>query len=265
MAMTPAQEAQYAISNGVNRSDLSQGAQIEYDRLIADGYGTPQGQRPATKEGRMRVLQERREESRRRWQEREERAAATAWLPKLGVAVRDGNVYQHGANQSGMASDVQASNERKLGMETKLLGPLAGAHAEVGGGKGGHRRSGNARVADAALAVGALGPLGLLAGVSRTGFQGFAVVTFPDGTAWEKKFKDSASLIKAQSEAVRFNALAASQRAQGGAGIATEHHSAMQSEGGVVAELERLIAVHKSGALDDEEFRAAKAQIIGRL
>jgi hypothetical protein len=265
MAMTPAQEAQYAISNGVNRSDLSQGAQIEYDRIIADGYGTPQEQRPATKEERMRARQERHEENRRRWQEREERAAASTWLPNLGVAVRDGKVYQHGASQSGMASDIQASNERKLGMETKILGPLVGARAEVGGGKGGHRRSGNARVSDTALAVSALGPLGLLAGVSRTGFRGFAVVTFPDGTAWEKKFKDSASLIKAQSEAVRFNALAASQPAQGGTAIATERHSAMQAEGGVVAVLERLIAMHKSGALDDEEFRAAKAQIIARL
>jgi hypothetical protein len=31
---------------------------------------------------------------------------------------------------------------------------------------------------------------------------------------------------------------------------------------GVAAELERLAALHSSGALDDEEFRAAKARII---
>ena len=136
MAMTPAQEAQYAISNGVNRSDLSQGAQIEYDRLIADGYRTPQEQRPPTKEERMCARQERREENRRRWREREEHAAAGTWLPNLGVAVRDGKVYQHGASQSGMASDVQASNERKLGMEPKILGPLVGARAQVGGRQG---------------------------------------------------------------------------------------------------------------------------------
>jgi hypothetical protein len=32
---------------------------------------------------------------------------------------------------------------------------------------------------------------------------------------------------------------------------------------GVAAELERLAALYSSGALDDEEFRAAKARIIG--
>jgi hypothetical protein len=32
---------------------------------------------------------------------------------------------------------------------------------------------------------------------------------------------------------------------------------------GVAVELERLAALHVSGALDDEEFRQAKARIIG--
>jgi len=31
---------------------------------------------------------------------------------------------------------------------------------------------------------------------------------------------------------------------------------------GVAAELERLVALHSSGMLDDEEFRAAKARIL---
>jgi hypothetical protein len=35
-----------------------------------------------------------------------------------------------------------------------------------------------------------------------------------------------------------------------------------QDDGGVAAELERLAALHESGALDDEGFRAAKARII---
>lgn len=179
------------------------------------------------------------------------RAAATTWFPHLGVAVYDGHVYQHGAKQSGMASNTQARNERTLGTNLKLLGPLAGAHAEVGGGKGGHRRSGNARVADAALATAVVGPLGLLAGASRTGYRGFAVVAFADGSAWEKSFTDSTSLIKAQSEAARFNSLAASAGA-----------SDARRDGGIAAELERLAALHASGTLDDEEFRAAKARII---
>jgi len=35
------------------------------------------------------------------------------------------------------------------------------------------------------------------------------------------------------------------------------------AQGDAVAELERLAALHQSGALDDDEFRAAKARIIG--
>jgi Short C-terminal domain len=255
MAMTPEQEARYALGYGVARSDLSLAAQLEYDRLVAGQVPSPEGQRPQTKEerkeGHRQARQERREETRRRWQERQERAAATTWFPNLGVAVHEGQVYQHGAKQSGMASDMQARNERTLGMTTKLLGSLTGAHAEVGGGKGGHRRSGNARVADAALATAVVGPLGLLAGASRTGYRGFAVVAFADGSAWEKSFTDSASLIKAQSEALRFNSLGASAKA-----------SDVPQDGGVAAELERLAALRASGMLDDEEFRAAKARII---
>lgn len=32
---------------------------------------------------------------------------------------------------------------------------------------------------------------------------------------------------------------------------------------GVAAELERLVALHQSGALDDDEFRAAKRRLLG--
>jgi len=118
------------------------------------------------------------------------------------VAVYDGQVYQHGAKQRGMASDTQARNERTLGTNLKLLGPLAGAHTEVGGDKDGHRRSGNARVADAALATAVVGPLGLLARASRTGYRGFAAVAFADGSGWDTSFTGSASLVKAQSATV---------------------------------------------------------------
>lgn len=79
--MTPEQEAAYALNFGVSRSDLRPGAQAAYDRLVAE-----------------------RQQAR---QERERLIAATAWLPDLGVGVRDGNVYEHTA-------------------EMRLLGPLAG-------------------------------------------------------------------------------------------------------------------------------------------
>ena len=45
-----------------------------------------------------------------------------------------------------------------------------------------------------------------------------------------------------------------------GTPVAAEPDS--QDGAGVTAELERLAALHSSGALDDEEFRAAKARII---
>ena len=41
MALTPAEEAKYALNHGVSRSDLSPEAQTEYDRLVPEGYGTP--------------------------------------------------------------------------------------------------------------------------------------------------------------------------------------------------------------------------------
>jgi hypothetical protein len=143
MALTPTEEAQYALNFGLSRSDLSLGAQIEYDRLIAEGYGIPpQQERPLTKEERKLAKQARREESARKRQEWSELAAATTWLPNLGVAIRDRNVYQHGVDQNGMHSDIRAMSQRAGRTEMKLLGPLAG-HM---------RRSGAVRQGDAAAA-----------------------------------------------------------------------------------------------------------------
>jgi hypothetical protein len=243
MALTPAQEAQYALDNGVSGSDLSPAAQVEYDRLL------PAWQ--ARREERAREQAERREELRKV-------AAGTTWLLNLGVAVYDGNVYQHGASQSGSKSDRQVWLERR-GAQMRLLGSLAGARAEVISGKAGNRRSGGERVADTMFATHFLGPVGLVAAMSRAG-AGIALVMFADGNFWQKTFADKASLTNAQAEAVRFNALAASvsQPAEGSA-----NDSAQAQKGtGVVSELERLVALHSSGMLDDEEFRAAKARII---
>ena len=87
------------------------------------------------------------------------------------------------------------------------------------------------------------------------------MVTFADGNVWEKRFTDRPSVTKAQAEAVRFNALAASSQPADGEGSGSAEGSAQDSTG-VAAELERLVALHSSGMLDDEEFRAAKARII---
>jgi hypothetical protein len=241
--MTPAEQAGYALANGVSRSDLSPAAQAEYDRLL-----------PAH--------QARREESARIRQERVKRAAATIWMPNLGVAIYDGNVYQHGTSQGGPASDRRAWGERRERMETKLLGPLAGAKAGIVTGQVGNRRSGGARVADATLSAAVLGPVGLLAGAySRPRTGGLASVTFPGGGVWQKVIPDPASLMRAQAEAVRFNALAASSQPADGTASGPAEGSGQQAAG-VAAQLERLAALHASGALDDDEFRAAKARII---
>ena len=266
MALTPAEEAQYALSFGVSRSDLSLGAQIEYDRLVAEGYGTPpQQERPLTKEERKLAKQARREEFARKRQEWAELAAATTWLPNLGVAIRDGNVYQHSVDQNGMHSDLRAMTERAGRAEMKLLGPLAGAHAEVGGGQAGRRRSGGKIAADTAFNTLMLGPVGLLSAVSRKGFEVFAVVSFADGIVFDKQFDKKSTnaslLIKAQGEAAQFNALAASSQPADGTACGSAEGSAHDGTG-VAAELERLVALHSSGMLDDEEFRAAKARII---
>jgi adenylate kinase family enzyme len=58
-------------------------------------------------------------------------------------------------------------------------------------------------------------------------------------------------MTRAQTAAVRFNAPAVTAT------------PALQDDARVVSELERLTALHSAGALNDEEFRAAKALILG--
>jgi hypothetical protein len=149
---------------------------------------------------RAQMDAERAKERQKKQGQRREQAArrsATTALPNLGVTVRDGTVFKY---------TVAAVTGREGGQG---LGELAGAHAEVTGGKGGHRRSGIVRAGDAVLATAVVGPVGLLAGVSRKGFQGTAFVIFADGTLHEKQITDEASFVKAQADAVRFNALVA--------------------------------------------------------
>jgi len=62
--------------------------------------------------------------------------------------------------------------------------------------------------------------------------------------------------MQALAEAARFNALA-------GSAAPPAQPAAPPARDGVASELERLAALHSSGALDDEEFRQAKTLIIG--
>lgn len=198
----------------------------------------------------MALTPERQEENRRRIAKWQELAAETTWFPGLGVAVRRGNVYQHGVDRSGEFSPALAGKERTAEADMTLLGPLAGARADVVAGKTRERRrSGGERLGDAIAVAAVAGPAGLLAGMASRAGTGVAVVAFADGSFRERVFKDKPSLTGAQAEAARFNALAAAGQTAGGPGVADE--------------LERLAALHSSGVLDDEEFRAAKARIIG--
>jgi hypothetical protein len=119
----------------------------------------------------------------------------------------------------------------------------------------GHRRTGGQRAADATLAAAALhSPLGLLAGAhSRPRKGGVAVVAFPVGDAWQKTLPDPESLARAQVEAIRFNTLA---------DAATQPETPGHDDTGIAAQLERLAALHANGALNDDEYQAAKARII---
>jgi hypothetical protein len=225
---------------------------------------------------RKRLADQERERKQALRAARSARLTATTRLRWLDVAVRDGQVYK---------LDFAVAAGRAEG---HLLGELAGAHAEVTGGRAGHRRSGVVRTADAAVAASIVGPVGLLAGTSRKGTRGTAFVVFADGSLYEKKLADDASLVRAQADAVRFNALAvaAGVRAPENATATAEDGSLQDAEAeigqlaapdterrqpaadqahhrGLTDELTRLASLHESGALTDAEFQAAKAQLLG--
>lgn len=132
---------------------------------------------------------------------RSARARATTLLAAFGVAVYDGQVYAH-------------SLAVTTGRDGRLLGQLAGAQAEVTGGRAGHRRSGAARTADTLAATAVLGPFGLLAAASRKGTKGTAFIVFADGSTHERQLQDAQAITRAQADAVRFNALANSATRQ---------------------------------------------------
>ena len=146
----------------------------------------------------------------------------------------------------------------------KFLGDVKGAKAGI-----------TSQTRRAGLTVGAVvafGPLGLAALASG---QAVAYIAFPDGTMYETAVKGNRAIRQAElditrfnaaaeseGEAARFNAPAASSQPAAGDASGSAEGSAQDVTTGVAAELERLVALHSSGMLDDEEFRAAKARII---
>jgi len=98
------------------------------------------------------------------------RLIETQWFPDLGLAVCLRDDYRHGTDRNGRFLPPQAYRECR-GAEMHLLGPLAGAHAEVITGKTGSRRGGGEKAINAAAATVLLGgsPLGLIAGLGRAG------------------------------------------------------------------------------------------------
>lgn len=188
--------------------------------------------------------------------ERAARVAATTVLRGLGVAVRDGHVFR---------AEVGVMTGRDQG---RPLGDLAGAHAEVTGGRAGHRRSGHARMVDAVAASALLGPAGLLAAVSRRGTRGTAFVVFADGTVHERQASGGPGLRRAQADAVRFNALAAASRpptagAAPAEGLAGHPPGQRPAATHLADELTRLAELHAAEALSDAELQAAKAKLLG--
>ena len=166
-----------------------------------------------------------------------ERSRAAFHLRALGVAVFNGEVYR----------------EEPLGLRGRL-GSLAGAHAEVTGGQSGRRRSGAVRANDAVVATVLLGPVGLLAGASRKAVRGTAFVIFADGTVHEASIPDQASLVRAQTDAVRFNTLA------GGASPA-----APETGDDFAGKLRKLRELRDEGLLSQEEYESKRAAIIDSI
>jgi hypothetical protein len=93
----------------------------------------------------------------------------------------------------------------RTGMSGGLLGPLAGAQAEISDPTR-HRRVAGSLATTAVMAP-VLGPLPLL-GLASKKSKAIAFVVFPDGTVHERKLDGNLAIRAATSEVVRFNALA---------------------------------------------------------
>jgi len=104
-----------------------------------------------------------------------------------------------------------------------------------------------------------------------TGTRGTAFIVFADGSMHEMRINDQSSLVRAQADAVRFNALAPAyggQAAQAATSVQASpgHALDQQSSASHLAdELTQLAGLHASGVLTDAEFQAAEAKLLGTL
>lgn len=117
---------------------------------------------------------------------------------------------------------IEGGQVRKLnafGVKGAVLGPLAGAQAEISDPTR-HRRVGGPLAATAVTAP-ILGPLALL-GMASKKSKSLAFVVFPDGTVHEKKLDGNMAIRAATREVVQFNALA---RATGAASVPSARRS----------------------------------------
>jgi Short C-terminal domain len=186
---------------------------------------------------RQREGDQKRSQQVERVNEARSRYKSAIHLRALGVAICGGEVYR----------------EEPFGLHNRL-GPLAGAHAEVTGGQSGRRRSGAVRALDAATAAAVIGPAGLAAGASRKAVRGTAFVIFADSTVHEAAMADQATLVRAQADAIRFNALAAASS-----------QTPTETVTDPAVRLRKLQELRDAGLLTREEYETKRAEVIDSI
>jgi hypothetical protein len=100
---------------------------------------------------------------------------------------------------------IKTDGNQVLTATGRVLGQLAGAHAEMGEPTRHHRVAGP--LAATAVTAPVLGPLALL-GMASKKSKSAAFVTFADGTVHHKSLNGNSAIRNAQREVVQFNAAA---------------------------------------------------------
>jgi Short C-terminal domain len=154
-----------------------------------------------------------------------EEEAPEAVFPALGVQVRGDTVEKH-----------------LPGYQTRPLGPLAGAQAQL---TDGHQAWSPGR----AMFL----PIGMAGLATKT--RATAFVIFPDGSYHERALDGNKAVGAAQSEAFKFNLLASPPAAQ----------PPQPAQEDTAATLRKLASLHDEGLLTDEEYTAKRAEVIARL
>jgi Short C-terminal domain len=160
-------------------------------------------------------------------------SAAVAKFRALGVQVLtgDGTVYTIGNNDP---------YEKKTN-DSRLLGPLAGARAEVTGGT-------------SAFSWGKAAVMPLATAPLARKETADAMVVFADGTVHTNGLDGSNLVREARKQAVQFNALAG-----------TASSPAQEASSDPAAKLRKLQELLDAGLLSQEEYEAKRAQIISSI